>query len=76
MGTFAKRDIVIFPFPYTDLSKRKIRPCLVISNEFNQDILLCQITSQNIKKDKYSIEIKSSEVIEGELQINSFARCN
>jgi mRNA interferase MazF len=76
MGIFAKRDIVIFPFPYTDLSEKKIRPCLVISNELNQDIILSQITSQNIKKDKYSVGIKNSEVIDGSLQINSFVRCN
>jgi mRNA interferase MazF len=76
MGIFTKRDIVIFPFPYTDLSERKVRPCLVISNEINQDIILCQITSQNIKKDKYSVNIKSSEVMDGSLQIDSFARCN
>ena len=46
MAAFAKRDIVLFPFPYTDLSKRKLRPCLVISDEMKDDIILCQITSK------------------------------
>jgi len=76
MGAFAKGDIIIFPFPYTDLSNRKIRPCLVLSNEMREDIILCQITSKNIKSDKYTIELKHNETIEGSLQIDSYIRPN
>ena len=76
MGSFTKGDIVLFPFPYTDLSNRKLRPCLVISDEMGEDILLCQITSKKIRKDKYSIEIKENETIDGSLQIDSYIRAN
>lgn len=76
MGTFAKGDVVLFPFPYTDLSNRKIRPCLVISEEMNEDIVLCQITSKKIRADKFSVEIKESETTEGSLKIDSYARTN
>ncbi len=76
MGTFTRGDIVLFPFPYTDLSHRKLRPCLVISNEMREDILLCQITSKKIRKDKYSVEIKHSNTIDGSLQIDSYIRTN
>ncbi len=76
METFRKGDIVIFPFPYTDLSKRKLRPCLVISNEMNEDIILCQITSQKIRADKFSVELKKYETIEGTLFIDSYVRTN
>lgn len=76
MGSFTKGDIVLFPFPYTDLSQRKLRPCLIISNEMKEDIILCQITSKNIKKDNYSIEVKSKDTLSGSLKIDSYVRCN
>ncbi|MDP3919059.1 MAG: type II toxin-antitoxin system PemK/MazF family toxin [Nanoarchaeota archaeon] len=76
MGTFTKGDIVLFPFPYTDLSSRKLRPSLVISNQMEDDILLCQITSKGIKKDKYTVELKNNELLEGDLMIDSYVRTN
>ncbi len=74
MGTFTKGDIVIFPFPYTDLTSTKIRPCLVMSEEMGEDIILCQITSST--DNKYSIELKTNETVNGTLSINSFIRTN
>jgi len=74
--TFRKGDIVLYPFPYTDLSNRKIRPCLVLSNEINEDVILCQITSKNIISDSYSIELNRDETIEGSLLIDSYIRAN
>ena len=76
MGTFTKGDIVLFPFPYTDLTNRKLRPCLIISNEMGEDIILCQITSQRIRKDKYCVDIKQNNTIDGSLQIDSCIRTN
>lgn len=76
MGTFTKGDIVLFPFPYTDLSHRKLRPCLVISDEMGEDILLCQITSRKIRKDKYSVELGKNDTMGGSLQIDSYIRAN
>lgn len=47
--TFEQRDIVIIPFPFTDLSANKQRPALVISttdfNRKNLDVVCCMITS-------------------------------
>ncbi len=76
MGTFTKRDIVLFPFPYTDLSNRKLRPCLVLSETMGEDIMLCQITSQNIIKDKYSIILQKRDTENGSLMIDSYIRAN
>ena len=76
METFTKGDIVLFPFPYTDLTNRKLRPCLVLSNEMKGDILLCQITSNRISKDEFSISLKSTETLEGSLELDGFVRTN
>ncbi|MBS3168281.1 type II toxin-antitoxin system PemK/MazF family toxin [Candidatus Woesearchaeota archaeon] len=76
MVSFTRGEIVLFPFPYTDLTNRKLRPCLVISEEMEEDIILCQITSKNISKDIYSVELKKNETINGSLMINSYIRSN
>ncbi len=76
MGSFTKGDIVLFPFPYTDLKGSKIRPCLILSDEMREDIVLCQITSQRIVSDAFSIELKEHETEGGSLKIDSFIRCN
>lgn len=76
MGTLTKGDIVLFPFPYTDLTNRKLRPCLVISEEMGEDIILCQITSQKIEKDQYTVELKQKDMVDGNLMVDSYVRCN
>ena len=76
MGTFTRGDIVLFPFPFTDMTKTKIRPCLVLSEEMSNDILLCQITSRMIQKDKYSVDLKNDETLEGSLKVDSYIRAN
>jgi len=73
---FSKGDLVLFPFPYTDLKDRKIRPCLVLSNEMREDLLLCQITSQKIAKDEFCVELKQNQTQQGTLMIDSYIRAN
>jgi mRNA interferase MazF len=52
-------------FPYSDLSKIKKRPVLVLSNdEFNdkhEDILVCVITS-TLYEDEYSVPIMNEQL--------------
>lgn len=76
MGTLARGDVVLFPFPYTDFSSRKLRPCLVLSEEMDEDIILCQITSQRLRRDSYSIELKHADTLGGTLRIDSYIRAN
>lgn len=76
MGSFAKGEVVLFPFPYTDLSDRKLRPCLVLSEEMREDIILCQITSQRLRKDVYSVELKRADTSNGTIMIDSYIRAN
>jgi mRNA interferase MazF len=40
-------DVVIIPFPYSDLTQSKRRPALVLAEVGMGDFLLSQITSQH-----------------------------
>lgn len=57
MGTFIKGDVAIVPFLFSDLSNSKKRSTLVLANLEGDDLILLQITSQNIF-DSYSINIE------------------
>ena len=75
MAEFIKGDVVVVPFPFSDLSEAKKRPTLVIANLAGDDLILCQITSQNIK-DSYSIPIDEEHFAEGSLNRKSNIRPN
>ena len=45
MARFVKGDVVVVPFPFSDLSQSKRRPALVITELTGDDLILCQITS-------------------------------
>jgi mRNA interferase MazF len=47
----------------------------VITNLKGDDLILCQITSQN-KKDDYCIELTNNDFDTGKLIVNSFIRIN
>jgi len=75
MERFIKGDIVIIPFPFSDLSGSKRRPAFVITELGGDDVLLCQITSK-AGKDRYSINLVSSDFHEGGLLLSSNIRPN
>lgn len=75
MARFIKGDVVIVPFPFSDLSRSKRRPAFVINNLPSNDILLCQITSKD-GKDKFSIPLNGSDFVSGGLPIISNIRPN
>lgn len=46
MARFVSGDVIVVPFPFTDLSSSKVRPALVLASLTRGDLILCQITSQ------------------------------
>ena len=75
MGKFMKGDIVVVPFPFSDLTQSKRRPAFVIAPLKGDDVILCQITSQNVKDD-YAIKLKENDFEEGSLHTESNIRPN
>lgn len=73
MANFIKGDVVVIPFPFSDLSGSKRRPALVLSDLQGQDIILCQITSK-ISNDSYSISLVNTDFINGSLPVESNIR--
>lgn len=64
MAKFVKGDVVVVPFPFSDLTHSKRRPALVVSKLEGDDLILCQITSQSIK-DNYAISLADKDFENG-----------
>jgi len=75
MAKFVKGDVVVVPFPFSDLTQAKRRPALVISKLEGDDLILCQITSQFIK-DNYAISLTDKDFAKGSLKRQSNIRPN
>ncbi len=73
MGPPAIGDVVLIPFPYSDLSQAKRRPALVIADVGMGDFVLCQITSKSYA-DRLVIPLLQSDFTEGGLKRESFVR--
>jgi len=72
---FVKGDIVVVPFPFSNLTRAKRRPALVIAELEGDDLILCQITSQQIK-DRYAVSIDEGDFETGTLRQESNVRPN
>lgn len=66
-------EVVVIPFPHTDLTVGKRRPALVIVDLPGQDLILCQITSR-ARSDAFSVPLDSSDFQRGQLAQPSFIR--
>ena len=75
MEAFMRGDIVVLPFPYSDLSSSKKRPALILATLQGNDIILCQITSIQ-REDNHVIELKDSDFKQGKLNLDSYIRPN
>ena len=75
MGKPVVGDVVVLPFPQTDLQSGKRRPALVVADLTGDDLILCQITSRS-RRDGYSVALTSEDFERGYLNIDSSIRPN
>ena len=75
MEKFVKGDVVVLPFPFSDLTKSKRRPALVVANLEGDGIILCQITTE-ARIDDYSIVLTNNDFKQGSLNLTSIIRPN
>ncbi|HNX40125.1 MAG TPA: type II toxin-antitoxin system PemK/MazF family toxin [Methanothrix sp.] len=75
MEKFVKGDVVVLPFPFSDLTKAKRRPALVLAELDGDDRILCQITSRQ-SGDRHAVLINEFDFQEGSLNRTSNIRPN
>ena len=73
MERFVKGDVVVVPFPFSDLSGSKRRPALVLTDLRGDDMIICQITSKPAN-DIFAQPLISEDFISGSLLANSYIR--
>lgn len=68
-----QKDICLVPFPFSDFSKNKVRPVLILSNDdynkSSQDVIICAITRNVLSK--LGILINNLDLVEGNILSNS-----
>lgn len=70
-----KGQVVVVPFPFSDLSGSKRRPALVIADWGGEDVMLCQITSK-AKFDGLEVALSVNDFASGSLPLSSNIRPN
>ena len=73
MGKPVAGEVVVIPFPQTDLKVGKRRPALVIVDLPGDDLILCQITSR-ARSDESAIRLDAADFERGQLAHSSFVR--
>ena len=71
---YEQGEVIVVPFPFSDLSNIKQRPVLILSkdsdNKISEDIITCGITS-NLRDIKYSVLIDNNDLEKGEIPAKS-----
>ncbi len=75
MARFVKGDVVVVPFPFSDLTRAKRRPALVLASAGRGDFILCQITSRSVA-DGYAVPLDEADFHSGSLRKPSNIRPN
>lgn len=75
----AQGDLVLVPFPFSNLNELKVRPALIISNNFfnlkNRDFILLPLTSV-LKQEAFFIKIGQKDLVSGKLVKPSVIKLN
>ena len=73
----SQRDIILIPFPFSDLAGSKVRPALVISsNEYNKnslDAVVVALTS-NLSPSLFKVLVNHQDLDRGRLPVESSVR--
>lgn len=64
---------MLVPFPFSDLSRSKLRPAIVLADAGRDDWVLCQVTS-NPYGDARAIVLSDHNLREGKLHRKSYVR--
>ena len=73
MVTPSAGEVVLVPFPFSDLSQSKVRPAVCLANAGRGDWVLCQITSSPYG-DPAAVVLDAPDFASGGLLVASFAR--
>lgn len=73
MVTPTTGEVVLVPFPFSDLSHSKVRPAVCLADAGRGDRVLCQITSSPYG-DPAAIALDAPDFASGGLLVPSFAR--
>ncbi len=66
-------EVVLVPFPFSDLSQSKVRPAVCLADAGRGDWVLCQITSSPYG-DPVAVSLDAPDFTSGGLLVASFAR--
>lgn len=69
----ARGSVVLVPFPFSDLSRSKLRPAIVLAAADRGDWILCQVTSKAYGDDR-AIVLTEKDFATGGLQVTSYVR--
>lgn len=73
MGLPSIRQVVIVPFPFSDLSQTKVRPAICLADAQRGDWVLCQITTSP-HGDPKAISLSAGDFESGGLLSQSYVR--
>jgi len=76
---YEQGEILVVPFPFSDLSSIKQRPVLVLSkkedNLSSNEVITCGITS-NLKDKKYAVQVRNEDLQRGSIPKKSMIKTN
>lgn len=75
MGGFVVGDVVVVPFPFSDLSTSKRRPAVVLRDLPGRDLILCAVTKVKPDDSEPQVVLTTGSFASGALIIDpSYAR--